>query len=214
MQNLYGITGNYRAASLSEFFGVDKIEFSLQDPASFAHVIIDVQKMFCDPAFSHGQHMGKVAAKIASIKQKFSAAGANTIIVYYNDLGKTYEKAMGGPYLIENKPADILIRKDCDSAFLGSDIETILKERGIPNLFISGFNAGYCVKSTVLDGLARNFKIALLRDCIGQSGHFLPQDMQKCVTDHVNDMKIAGAYNTTSRQAVSFLSQLQDISPK
>lgn len=194
-------------SSLAIFFGVNKVTFRPAHPQSFAHVIIDVQKIFCDPAYNGfgNIHTQNVSQKIAHIKPKFAASAAKTIIVYFGYDGDKPHSAEGGLHLITKEEGDILIEKNDNSAFKGSFIEPVLIHYKAHYLFISGFNSGFCVKKTVLDGLEKGWKIALLTDCIGQDN----REHSTRVTKDIEYMVKAGAHPTTSATALALLHQIQ-----
>lgn len=197
-----------KRTALAEFLGVDTVDFKLVSPASCAHVIIDVQKEFCDPF--HGMRgtfrTHRKASKIARIKPAFARAGVRTVVVYFGEEHEGLEEACGGFHKITIDENDILVKKNRDSAFEGSNIEEILKQHGIDTLFISGFNARACVRSTVLDGLQRHFNIALMADCIGQDKLYIPMfpmwhEERVCIREMVE----AGACETTSETVLGLL---------
>ena len=49
---------------------------------------------------------------------------------------------------------------------LPTELESLLRERGITRLVIAGLATDYCVKATALDGLARDFDVELLTRAI------------------------------------------------
>ena len=50
------------------------------------------------------------------------------------------------------------------SAFFGTDLDALLRARGIGTLVLAGTTTPNCVRSTAYDGLARGFNVAVLRD--------------------------------------------------
>lgn len=50
------------------------------------------------------------------------------------------------------------------SAFFGTDLDVLLRARGIGTLVLAGTTTPNCVRSTAYDGLARGFNVAVLRD--------------------------------------------------
>lgn len=194
--------------SLAEFFGLDRVDFKLIDPSTFAHVIIDVQREFCDPEYGNqgSNHTRDISQKIAEIKPHFTRAGVQTVIIYYAEYGREpLDHSRGGLYLVKKDPNDLQLVKATDSAFADDEIADILKARNIKNLLVSGFNAGACVYTSVRDGLSKGFRIALLEDCIGQNGH----NGQYKVSDYIENMTELGVCKMTADQALTSLSALQ-----
>ncbi len=55
--------------------------------------------------------------------------------------------------------------RDAYSAFQGRpDLAALLRERGVTRLYVGGLALDYCVKASVLDGLAAGFEVHLIRD--------------------------------------------------
>jgi nicotinamidase-related amidase len=56
--------------------------------------------------------------------------------------------------------------KEAYSSFEGTDLEDELKKAEISRIFVGGLATDYCIKNTVLDGLAGGFIVVLLSDAI------------------------------------------------
>ena len=54
--------------------------------------------------------------------------------------------------------------RDAYSAFDGTGLAERLREWGVERVFVGGLALDYCVKATVLDGLAAGFDVHLIRD--------------------------------------------------
>jgi nicotinamidase/pyrazinamidase len=52
------------------------------------------------------------------------------------------------------------------SAFHDSGLETLLRERGVEHLFVTGLATDYCVKNTVLDALREGFAVTVVEDAV------------------------------------------------
>jgi nicotinamidase-related amidase len=62
---------------------------------------------------------------------------------------------------------DFLIKKQHHSGFYETTLESLLKELGARNLVVVGFDGMVCLHCTVVDALYRNYRVIVLRDCIG-----------------------------------------------
>ena len=71
-------------------------------------------------------------------------------------------------YLPEIEPGadDVVVRKQHYSSFLETDLDALLRARGIRDLFVAGFDARVCVTATATDALARDYRVFVLRDAI------------------------------------------------
>ncbi|MEZ0224830.1 MAG: cysteine hydrolase family protein [Alphaproteobacteria bacterium] len=134
--------------------------------SDLALVIIDVQKKYCDPKGRRGnKETGQIAKRIQKLAPEFRNAGIPVYVVYFSD-DPVKPKNVD---FYEFKPGenDILIRKNMDSAFQGSDIKEVLQQHGRKRLLCCGFNLNACVFATVVDGIGEGFNIRLLRDLTG-----------------------------------------------
>ena len=61
-------------------------------------------------------------------------------------------------------PGEPVVVKPSWSAFFGTDLDFLLRARGIGTLVLAGTTTPNCVRSTAYDGLARGFNVAVLRD--------------------------------------------------
>lgn len=85
---------------------------------------------------------------------------------------------------IQPKNNDVVITKHRYSAFRGTDLDMILRSRGIRSLLISGVGTNVCVESTLRDGYMRDYHIVLLEDCVGATDLELHKATLKNVTLH------------------------------
>jgi ureidoacrylate peracid hydrolase len=74
------------------------------------------------------------------------------------------------------KPGDICIAKPRYSAFFNSQLDTILRSRGIRNLIFVGIATNVCVESTLRDGFHLEYFGIMLEDATHQLG---PDFLQK-----------------------------------
>jgi ureidoacrylate peracid hydrolase len=61
-------------------------------------------------------------------------------------------------------PGDLLVAKPRYSAFYGTDLEAILRSKGIDTLIISGTVTNACCESTARDAFSRDYKVIFLSD--------------------------------------------------
>lgn len=68
----------------------------------------------------------------------------------------------------EIKPLDneIVIRKNRPSAFIGTNLDMILRSNGIRTVVVTGLITEGCVDSTARDALFRDYFVVVLEDCV------------------------------------------------
>ena len=62
---------------------------------------------------------------------------------------------------------DCVVTKHRYSAFIGTDLDLILKSQGIEYILVTGVATNVCVESTARDGYHRDYNVILLEDCCG-----------------------------------------------
>lgn len=70
-------------------------------------------------------------------------------------------------YNIEPNESDCVVTKHRYSAFFGTDLDVILKSRGIENILVTGVATNVCVETTARDGFNRDYNVVLVEDCCG-----------------------------------------------
>ena len=70
---------------------------------------------------------------------------------------------------LDIQPEDILLEKPRFGAFHGTDLELILRSRGVDTLIISGIATNVCCETTAREAAVRDFKVIFLSDGTGTS---------------------------------------------
>jgi ureidoacrylate peracid hydrolase len=66
------------------------------------------------------------------------------------------------------EPSDLVIYKHRYSGFYDTDLDDVLRERGITHLIVVGATTSVCVESTVRDAVFRDYHCLVLEDCTAE----------------------------------------------
>jgi nicotinamidase-related amidase len=64
-------------------------------------------------------------------------------------------------------PGEVVLDKPGKGSFYATDLETVLRARGITHLVVTGVTTEVCVQSTVREANDRGFECLILADCTG-----------------------------------------------
>jgi len=73
------------------------------------------------------------------------------------------------------QPGDLVVEKTRRSAFQGTNLENVLRARGIESLVVTGVAGSGCVLSTVRDAIERDYFTIVVKDCIANNNAELTQ---------------------------------------
>jgi nicotinamidase-related amidase len=183
---------NAEARVPAELVSVEEEDISL-DPKETAFLLVDtyvkdddfiaVTKEFIKPALEsarearlHIVHVSNSCPRIALARSEFQKKVKqsldNDMEFYFNESNVDPREYVHGnsdhltiPDAVKPRRDEYFIRKHTYSGFYHSRLEDLLHNLGVRNLVCVGYVTGVCLLATLLDGLYRNFKIVLLREC-------------------------------------------------
>ena len=83
---------------------------------------------------------------------------------------------------------DLVIEKHRHSAFIGTELDQILRDRGIQTLIMVGVQTHVCIESPLRDASARGYYIVVPRDCVASFDRDLHDKTLRCVEMHFGEV--------------------------
>ena len=158
----------------------------MTEPARAAFLLIDMQNGFIDgasplciagaaatvPACAHALAAAREhGLAVFHVRRAYAADGSDVEAVRWKawaeggrPLSSADPMSLACPSELAPAPGEPVVVKPSWSAFFGTDLDFLLRARGIGTLVLAGTTTLNCVRSTAYDGLARGFNVAVLRD--------------------------------------------------
>lgn len=180
-----------------------------------AVLIIDVQNDFCAPgghiAFNLGKDVADCQAVVTPIERLVAAARrAGALVVWIKaDYDRAYlsppiharqlARGIADAYCVSGtwgaefyraSPADgdPVVEKHRHSAFIGTELDQILRDRAIRTVVVAGVQTHVCVESSLRDASARGYYVVVPRDCVGSFDRDLHDKTLRCVEMHFGEV--------------------------
>ena len=156
------------------------------EPARAAFLLIDMQNGFIDgasplciagaaatvPACAHALAAAREhGLAVFHVRRAYAAAGSDVEAVRWEawaeggrPLSSADPMSLACPSELAPAPGEPVVVKPSWSAFFGTDLDALLRARGIGTIVLAGTTTPNCVRSTAYDGLALGFNVAVLRD--------------------------------------------------
>jgi ureidoacrylate peracid hydrolase len=163
------------------------------NPEETALIIIDMQNDFChEEGVSGKRNLGDierfqaVVEPIAALTDKAREVGVPVIFVYMTldkstispawahkfDGLSIVEKGSWGAdfYKLYPQEGDYVVEKHRYSAFIGTNLDLILRSLNRKSIIVTGVVTNVCVESTARDGFMLDYNVAVVRDaCAGSN---------------------------------------------
>lgn len=114
-------------------------------PKNTALIIIDVQQFFENPRWGN-RNNPEAEEHIASLIEKWRATARP--IYHIQHVEGAFKPAHEFKEFIKPLPEEPIIRKDVNSSFIGTNLESSLRERQIDTVVIVGLTTNHCVETT------------------------------------------------------------------
>ena len=166
--------------------------FSLEDRVGPEHgmlIVVDMQNDFCHrdgTAGKRGRDMAFVQDMIPRLVNLVNQARAHNFpICFVKTSGSQWtnspvwtefknpqllacaESTWGAEFHpgLEPRDGDMIVTKHRYSAFIGTDLDMLLRARGVKSLLVTGVGTGMCVFHTLTVGFMLDYYITLVEDC-------------------------------------------------
>ncbi|MFE6982580.1 cysteine hydrolase family protein [Streptomyces griseus] len=129
--------------------------------AASALLVVDMQQALV--AIAH-RASGTVAA-IAGLQARARAAGAPVVFAQQQD--EELEPGTDGWRIVPElapAPGESVVPKAAPDSFLDTELDAILRARGITEVVVTGFATEICVESTARQALSRGYDVVLVAD--------------------------------------------------
>lgn len=182
-------------------------------------MVVDVQRDFCPGGALPVREGDRVVAPINELISVFEKEGYPIFFTRdWHPADHVSFRPRGGmwpPHCVKNTPGagfhprlqvpkDAVIiskatKKDTEaySGFEGTSLAEQLRGLHVKELYVAGLASDYCVKNTVLDGIAEGFAVDLVTDCVA-GVNVKPSDSATAF----RRMTAAGVIKTTSEEVI------------
>ncbi|KFK87100.1 amidase [Streptomyces sp. JS01] len=130
-------------------------------PPAPALLVIDMQNTLV--AIAH--RASATVAAVAGLQERARAAGAPVVFAQQQD--EELEPGTEGWRIVpELAPVagDTVVPKAAPDSFLGTELDAVLRARGVTEVVVTGFATEICVESTARQALSRGYDVVLVAD--------------------------------------------------
>jgi len=170
---------------------------------SAALLIVDVQQGLCE-----GEHDAfesqQVIARINVVSEKARAAGALVIFIQHESTSGYLEWGTDAWQLARGlhvETSDLRLRKTSPDSFHRTELEEVLRSRGVSSLVICGMHTEFCVDTTTRRALALGFPVVLVEDAHTTEGN-----------KHLSAAQVIQHHNDTLTNITSFGPRVRAVS--
>jgi nicotinamidase-related amidase len=134
-----------------------------------ALLLVDIQQGLDNTAYWGPRNNPLFESNVAALLEGFRRAGIPVLHVQHHSLRPTSPLRPGQPghdFKPEARPLDgePIFAKTVNSAFIGTDLEAYLRQKGIARLVVAGLTTDHCVSTTVRMAGNLGFEVWLVGD--------------------------------------------------
>jgi len=129
-----------------------------------ALLVIDVQQAIITGCYRDKEVLDAINHAAERIRSR------NGLVIYIQHCHSSYEpmkKGNSGWQLhpsLTIKENDLFVEKTASDSFYRTDLEALLRDRGVDHLFITGLQTEYCVDASCRSALSKDFEVTLVSD--------------------------------------------------
>ncbi|MGW4839295.1 cysteine hydrolase family protein [Streptomyces globisporus] len=130
-------------------------------PPTPALLVIDMQNTLV--AIAH--RASATVAAVAGLQARARAAGAPVVFAQQQD--EELEPGTDGWRIVPGLApvaGDMVVPKAAPDSFLGTELDAVLRARGVTEVVVTGFATEICVESTARQALSRGYDVVLVAD--------------------------------------------------
>lgn len=131
-----------------------------------ALLVIDLQRAMCSGEYAMAD-IDAVTDRINTLAEQARAAGAPVVLIQHEEPEGPLRFDAEDWQLSERfaaGPDDLRVRKTTPDSFHRTDLQRVLKERGVDRLVLCGLQSDFCVDSTARSALAHGYPVVLAAD--------------------------------------------------
>ncbi len=132
-----------------------------------ALLVMDVQNLYLGMMDQSNRDLAMMV--VNATVDLFHAKGYPVIRVYHTDPARgpaPGTEPFEYPAEIRVRPEDPMVVKNHASAFVGTDLEKILRDNGCDTVFVTGLSAVGCALATYFDADGRDFRTFMVKDSL------------------------------------------------
>ncbi|MEM2204689.1 MAG: isochorismatase family cysteine hydrolase [Candidatus Hadarchaeales archaeon] len=169
-----------------------------------ALLIVDMLNDFVTGKFGF-QGAKRIVPRLKEFLEEWRKGGEPVIYVCDSHPPEDGEFALWGPHAVkgtegarvipelEPKPGEKMVEKRRYSGFFETELEKVLKEKGVEEVVLTGVLTDFCILHTAADAFFRGYRVTVLRDCVASTSqkahHWALKYMRKAYGARITSSK-------------------------